>query len=98
MHLLDGFENDRVECSVSGQLIGESGVSTSPLYGGALKGRPLVATGPEGTVQVEVRVPTRDLSETIEIEAHGDVDLLASIHDGRLTVEQNVSPTPPGFG
>jgi hypothetical protein len=98
LHLLDGFDNDRVECRVSGEVIGESGVTTSPLYGGALEGRPLVATVPEGTVQLEVRVPTRMLSERIELETQDDVDLLASIQDERLTVEQNISPTPPGFG
>jgi hypothetical protein len=98
VHLLDGFENDRVECSVSDQVIGESGVTSSPLYGGALEGRTLDATVPEGTVHVEVRVPTRDLSETLDLEASGDVDLLASIEDGRLTVKPNVSRTPPGYG
>jgi hypothetical protein len=43
-------------------------------------------------------VPTRDLSETIDLEAWSDLDLLASIEDGRLTVKPNLSRTPPGYG
>jgi hypothetical protein len=94
VHLLDGFEHDRIVLSADGRVRAEqSDATTSLLLGTAgLLEAPVAGE----TVTARIDVPTRGLSATQEIVLHGgDAHLLVSVEAGVLACR--VADQAPGF-
>ena len=83
----DGFEDDLVVVRVNGkEEFREDGVTTKRLLGGTdftSDNAPRVQV-PEGTVNVEVLVPSKNLSGTISVQASQNTYLGVSIQDGKI--------------
>ena len=83
----DGFEDDLVVVRVNGtEIFRGEGVTTKLLLGGTdftSNNAPRVQVS-EGSVDVEVLVPSKNLSRTISIQASQNTDLGVSIQDGKI--------------
>lgn len=79
--LQDGFNNDRVELYVNGvKVFDEEGATTKRQLGFALSSEIDV---PPGTIELEIRVPTRNLAKTISVDAP---NLGISIRNGEIEI------------
>lgn len=93
VHLLEGFDGDRVVLTVDGEMLASrDDVTTSPLVGSASS---LEAAVPDGTSAVTIDVPTREVTTTRELEVRGDAHLLVSVEGGALSC--TVTDRAPGF-
>ena len=85
MDLQDGFSDDTVMIRVAGQeIFHKEGVNTDYSLGRADSVEVQV---PEGSVDVEVTVPSRDLLESIVLEVSTTVYLGISILDDRIDIQ-----------
>lgn len=91
--LQDGFTDDLVVIQVDDQeIFRKEGVQTSLLLGYA----DLVEIEvPEGTVNVEIILPSRNLSETLELQVSKATYLGISIQDGNI--QYRVADKPFGY-
>lgn len=94
VHLLDGFDHDRVVLTVDGHVVDAADDVTTLLLLGAADTK-LTATVRNGRVSVGIEVPTRGLATKHELDVQGDVHLLVSIEAGVVTCV--VSGTEPGY-
>ena len=79
--LQDGFKNDRVELYVNGvKVFEEQGVTTRRQLGFALSSEIDVPAGP---LELEIRIPTRQLSKTISVDTP---NIGISIRNGAIEV------------
>jgi hypothetical protein len=92
VHLLDGFNDDRVEVIANGEHLSADGVTTKLLLGHAAT---LTAPIRDSPARVEVRVPKRGTAARLDTQSPGDVHVLASIESGQLKLR--VSDVAPGF-
>ena len=84
LDLQEGFNNDAVEILVNGSIVLQAeGVTTKRLLGLALSSEIEV---PEGTLDIEIKVPTKTLSQTISVEASTTPNLGISIHSGQIKI------------
>lgn len=91
--LQDGFAGDLVVVRVNGrEVFRKEGVQTKLLLGYADSFEIQV---PEGTVNVEVTLPLKNLSKTIVLQVSTKVYLGLSIHDSRI--EHVISHQPFGY-
>jgi hypothetical protein len=80
--LQEGFNNDVVEIFVNGQsVLQREGVTTKRMLGLALSAEVEV---PDGPVDIEIKVPTKNLSKTFSIKASDTPNLGISIQNGEL--------------
>ena len=80
--LQEGFTNDVIEIYVDGvKVLEKDGVTTKRMLGLALSSEIEV---PEGTVNIEVKVPTKNLSKTFSVATSDTPNLGISIHNGEL--------------
>ena len=83
----EGFEDDLVIVRVNGtEVFREEGVTTKLLLGATdftSDNAPRVQV-PEGSVDVEVLVPSKNLSRTISVQASQKTYLGVSIQDGKI--------------
>ena len=81
--LQEGFKDDLVEMYVNGEKVVErEGVTTKPTLGFALSREIDV---PEGTVEIEIKVPTQNLSKVFSVDTSETPHLGISIQNGELT-------------
>jgi hypothetical protein len=83
----DGFEDDLVVVRVNGtEVFREEGVTTKLLLGGTdfTSGNAPHVQVPEGSVDVEVLVPSKNLSRTISVQASQKTYLGVSIQAGKI--------------
>jgi hypothetical protein len=82
--LQDGFNDDRVELYANGvKVFAEEGVTTRRQLGFALSTEIEV---PAGALEVEIRIPTRQLSKTFSVDTpnlgisirNGDIEIITS--------------------
>lgn len=79
--LQDGFNNDRVELYVNGvNVFAEKGVTTRRQLGLALSSEVDV---PAGTLELEIKIPTRKLSKTISVDTP---NIGISIRNGAIEI------------
>jgi len=82
--LQEGFSNDAVEILVNGNSVLQAeGATTKRTLGLALASEIEV---PDGTIDIEIRVPTKNLSKTISVEGSNTPNLGISIHDGEIKI------------
>ena len=80
--LQDGFNGDTVEVYVSGvKVLNQEGVTTKRVLGFALS-REIELR--DGIVDIEIRVPTQNLSKTLTVDAAELPNLGISIRKGEL--------------
>ena len=80
--LQEGFTNDAVEVYVNGaKVLEKEGVTTKRMLGLALSAEIEV---PDGALDVEVKVPTKNLAKTFSVESSDTPNLGISIHNGEL--------------
>lgn len=80
--LQDGFDDDVVEIYVNGEkALQKEGVTTRRIVGLALSSEIEVS---DGTNDIEIRVPTRNLSNTFSVDTSETPNLGISIRDGEL--------------
>jgi len=80
--LQEGFNNDRVEIYVNGvKVLEKEGVTTKRMLGLALSSEIEV---PDGALDIEVRVPTKNLAKTFSVGSSDTPNLGISIHNGDL--------------
>lgn len=91
--LQEGFADDLVLIRVNGlEVFHKEGVKTKLLLGYADSFKIQV---PEGSVNVEVILPSKNLSETILLQVTKEVYLGLSIHNGRI--DYRISNEPFGY-
>ena len=91
--LQEGFTGDAVDVSVNGhESLRKEGVTTKRMLGLATSSEIDV---PDGTVTIEIKVPTKNLSKTISLETSASQYLGFSIEDGEI--EHIVSKKPFGY-
>lgn len=91
--LQEGFTDDEVALRINGQeLFQKEGVTTKTLLGLASSAEIEV---PNGTVTIEIKVPTKNLAKTISLETSGSEYLGVSIENGKI--KHIVSPEPFGY-
>ena len=84
LDLQEGFANDAVEILVNGNIVLQTeGVTTKRMLGLALSSEIEV---PDGTLDIEIRVPTKNLSHTISVESSTTPNLGISIHNGQIKI------------
>ncbi len=80
--LQEGFNNDVVEIYVNGAKVREwEAVTTKRMLGLAASAEMDV---PDGALDIEVRVPTKNLAKTFSVESSDTPNLGISIHNGEL--------------
>ena len=80
--LQEGFSNDAVEVYVNGaKVLEKEGVTTKRMLGLALSAEIEV---PDGALDVEVKVPTKNLAKTFSVDSSDTPNLGISIHNGEL--------------
>ena len=80
--LQEGFNSDAVQIYVNGAKVLEAaGVTTKRMLGLALASEFQV---PDGTVNIEVKVPTKNLSKTFSVVTSDTPNLGISIQNGEL--------------
>ena len=80
--LQEGFSNDAVEVYVNGaKVLEKEGVTTKRMLGLALSAEIEV---PDGALDVEVKVPTKNLAKTFSVDSSDTSNLGISIHNGEL--------------
>lgn len=80
--LQDGFDDDVVEIYVNGEkALQKEGVTTRHVVGLALSSEIEVS---DGINDIEIRVPTRNLSNTFSVDTSETPNLGISIRDGEL--------------
>ena len=80
----EGFGNDTVEILVNGNVVLQTeGVTTKRMLGLALATEIEV---PDGTLDIEIKIPTKNLSKTISVEASTTPNLGISIHNGEIKI------------
>lgn len=91
--LQEGFNGDEVGLRVNGQEAFQKGdVTTKQLLGLASSAEIEV---PNGTLTIEIKVPTKNLAKTISLETSGSEYLGVSITNGKI--EHIVSHEPFGY-
>lgn len=91
--LQDGFVDDLAIIRVNGlEIFRKEGVKTKLLLGYADS---FETQAPEGSVNVEVILPSKNLSETIVLQVTKTVYLGLSIHEGRI--HHRTSHEPFGY-
>lgn len=91
--LQEGFTGDAVDVSVNGQeSLRKEGVTTKRLLGVATSSEIDV---PDGTITIEIKIPTKNLSKIISLETPDSRYLGVSIEDGKI--EHIVSKRPFGY-
>jgi hypothetical protein len=91
--LQDGFADDLVIIRVNGhEVFRKEGVKTKLLLGYADSFEGQI---PEGSVNVEVILPTKNLSETIVLQVTKEVYLGFSMHEGKI--DHRISHEPFGY-
>lgn len=91
--LQEGFKDDAVDLRVNGQDgFQKEGVTTKLLLGLASSAEIEV---PNGTVTIEIKVPTKNLAKTISLEVPSAKYLGISIANGKI--EHIVSHEPFGY-
>ncbi|HKR13807.1 MAG TPA: hypothetical protein VJT15_17210 [Pyrinomonadaceae bacterium] len=89
----EGFAHDEIDLRINGQeRLQKEGVTTNPLLGLASSEEVDV---PEGSVTIEIKIPTKNLAKTISLESSGSKYLGVSIANGRI--EHIVSQNPFGY-
>jgi hypothetical protein len=84
LDLQEGFNNDDVEILVNGNAVFRTaGVTTKRMLGLALATEVDV---PNGALDIEIRVPTKNLSKTISVETSNTPNLGISIDDGEIKI------------
>ncbi len=82
--LQEGFNNDRVEILVNGKsVLQKEGVTTKRTLGLALSSETEV---PDGALDIEINIPTKNLSQTISVEGSNTPNLGISIHNGEIKI------------
>jgi hypothetical protein len=82
--LQDGFNDDEVEIHVNGkQVMRQEGVTTRRVLGFALSFEIDVDDGP---VDIEIRVPTRNLSQTTSVEPRDTANVGVSIRNEEIKI------------
>ncbi len=85
-----GFSGDRVQVLVDGETILEADeVSTDYSIGHAASAETEVEPGSH---QVEIRVPAKQVSESVSVTVEGPVFVGVSLDDGRLEVRVSEQP------
>jgi hypothetical protein len=87
--LQEGFANDQVTVAINGQQVLDEQVTTHPMHGHATS---FEAQVPEGTVTIDLRVPSRNLSRSLTVDVHDTVYLGVAIRDG--LIEHRLSNRP----
>lgn len=88
-----GFTNDTVIIQANNQeVFRKENVQTQLLLGYADS---LEVEVPEGAVRIEIVMPSRNLSETIELQAASDTFLAVSVQEQRIIYR--VSNEPSGY-
>ena len=91
--LQEGFNDDAVDLRVNGQDgFQKEGVTTKLLLGLASSAEIEV---PNGTVTIEIKIPTKNLAKTISLETPSSKYLGVSIANGKI--EHIVSREPFGY-
>ena len=84
LDLQEGFNNDTVEILVNGQtVLQKEGVTTKLMIGLAVSSE---IEAPDGTLDVEIKVPTKNLSKTISVETSNTPNLGISILNGEIKI------------
>jgi hypothetical protein len=83
----DGFRNDSIVVQIEGEEVYRSEDVTTQLLLGLADS--FTTQVPRGTIQIEIDVPTRDLTRSISLEVDGETYLGVSILGGMLEI------TPP---
>ena len=82
--LQEGFSNDTVEILVNGNVVlQKEGVTTKRMLGLALSSEIDV---PDGTLDIEIKVPTKTLSKSTSVETSNTPNLGISIHNGEIKI------------
>jgi hypothetical protein len=82
--LQEGFNRDNAEILVNGKsVLRAEGVTTKRMLGLALSSEIEV---PDGTLDIEIKIPTKNLSKTISVEASTTPNLGISIHNGEIKI------------
>jgi len=91
--LQEGFTDDEVYLHVNGvPSLRKQGVTTKRFLGLATSSEIEV---PEGTVNIEIKIPTKNLAKTISLNASGSDYLGVSVGDGKI--QHIVSQKPFGY-
>jgi hypothetical protein len=82
--LQDGFENDDVEIYVNGEkALHKEGVTTRRVLGFALS---FEVEAPDGHLAIEIKVPTKNLSQTFPVNTFDTPHVGISIQNGELKI------------
>ncbi len=82
--LQEGFNRDSVEILVNGKsVLRAEGVTTKRMLGLALSSEIEV---PDGTLDIEIKIPTKNLSKKTSVEASTTPNLGISIHNGEIKI------------
>jgi hypothetical protein len=80
--LQEGFSDDAVEIYVNGaKVLEKQGLTTKRMLGLASSSEIDV---PDGSLDIEVKVPTKNLAKTFSVESSDTPNLGISIHNGEL--------------
>jgi hypothetical protein len=84
LYLTEGFKNDRVAVSVDGQKVfDEGGITTKKLIGLAKQLSPITVAG--DTAQLEIELPEKGLSATINADLSKGNHVPIAIEEGQFT-------------
>ena len=84
LDLQEGFNNDVVEIYVNGaKVLEKEGVTTKRMLGLASSSEIDV---PDGALDIEIKVPTKNLSKTFSVDSSDIPNLGISIHNGELKI------------
>lgn len=84
LDLQEGFAGDAVEIRVNGRTVLKAeGVTSRRVVGLALSTEIEVS---DGTLNIEIKIPTKNLSHTISVEASTTPNLGISIQDGQIKI------------
>jgi len=94
VNLQEGFANDTVVVRVNGQeVFNKTSVKTRPQIGLA---NAFEVDVPEGSVDIQIALPLKNVSESFELQVSNPIHLGVSItHEGRIT--HQISQEPFGY-
>lgn len=85
LYLTDGFAGDHVVISVNSLVIfDERGITTKKLYGLAHEIEPVHIPG--NSVEVEVKLPDKNVAETLDVDLNKGSHVVVSVEGTRLRV------------